>query len=84
MFYSWIQDFSDDAKKLDNLGYLIGSFTNPEMVKKMLNMNGNTHSSSDEEFEEASRLIMEQSKKVYEEQEVKQKKQNRRKKRTIK
>ena len=34
MFYNWLEDFQDENKLLENQSYLIGSFINPELVKK--------------------------------------------------
>jgi hypothetical protein len=80
MFYNWMEDFEDENKLLENQGYLIGSFTNPELVQKMLGKGSHDISSSDEEFEETSRRIMEINKKIDEE---KNKKTRKRKKRKI-
>lgn len=59
MFYSWIEDFADEFKLLENQGYLIGSFFNPEAVKKILGKGSETHTSTDEEFDKLTRKLME-------------------------
>jgi hypothetical protein len=64
MFYSWIEDYNDEFKLLENQGYLIGSFINPEAVKRM--MGSETHASDDTEFEETLKQIREGSKKEQE------------------
>jgi hypothetical protein len=53
MFNQWIEDFNDEFKLLENQGYLIGSFTNPEAVRKILGMDGVKHTSSEKESFEA-------------------------------
>jgi hypothetical protein len=77
MFYNWIEDYNDENKLLENQGYLIGSFTNPELVQKMLGIGSNEITSSDEEFEETSRKIMEMNKKLDEEKNKKTRKRKR-------
>jgi hypothetical protein len=77
MFYNWIEDYNDENKLLENQGYLIGLFTNPELVQKMLGIGSNEHSSSDEEFEETSRRIMEMNKKIDKENSKKTRKRKR-------
>jgi hypothetical protein len=57
MFYNWIEDYNDEFKLLENQGYLIGSFTNPEAVQKILGKGDQQHASTDEEFEELSNKL---------------------------
>lgn len=59
MFHNWIEDFHDEHKVLENQGYLIGSFINPELVKKILGNDSETFVSSDEEFDALSKQIAE-------------------------
>lgn len=61
MFHNWVEDFYDEHKVLENQGYLIGSFINPELVKKILGSGAETFVSSDEEFDELSKRIIEQN-----------------------
>lgn len=79
MFYNWLEDYEDQNKILENQGYLIGSFINPELVKKMLGHGAKQFSSSDEEFEETSRKVMEASKQIEEEQQKTHKRKRKRK-----
>lgn len=60
MYYHWRHDYKDSQDMLENVGYLIGSFTNPEAVKQMLD--SNSFSSTDEEFDELSKKILEENK----------------------
>lgn len=64
MFHNWIEDFHDEHKTLENQGYLIGSFINPELVKRILGNDSETFESSDEEFEELSKRILEDNKEL--------------------
>ena len=59
MFHSWVEDFFDEHKLLENQGYLIGSFINPEAVRKILGTDTEKFVSSDKEFEELSKRIRE-------------------------
>lgn len=57
MFENWQADQMDDAELAKNHAYLLGSFWDPERVKKMLGEGANTHVSSDEEFEASTELV---------------------------
>ena len=57
LFEQWIGDHRDDADLAKNHAYLVGSFWNPEAVKKLMNVD--IHQSTDEEFEESSRMVRE-------------------------
>lgn len=59
MFYNWFADQKDIVEVAKNQAYLIGSFHNPEAVKKLLDQENNSHISSDEEFDETSRMVLE-------------------------
>lgn len=64
MFYSWLEDFNDENKLLENQGYLIGSFIDPEAVRKILGKDGRTIEASEEDFEKLTKqLSMETSEK---------------------
>jgi hypothetical protein len=58
MFYNWMEDYNDEFKLLENQSYLIGSFTNPEAVRKILGQGVETHTSSNEEFDKLSEQIL--------------------------
>lgn len=74
MFYNWLEDYTDEYKLLENQGILIGSFTNPEAAKKMIGVGVDQHSSTDEEFEETSRLILEQNNRIEETKPIRKRK----------
>lgn len=81
MFYQWIEDINEQVELFKNHGYLIGSFTNPEAVQKILG--GNTLSSSEEEFEQTSQIVAETIRKQREEQALTTNKRRRRRKTSI-
>jgi hypothetical protein len=60
MFNNWIADQNDEAELAKNHAYLLASFWNPEAVQQLVG-DGNVHLSSDEEFEESSKMVREQS-----------------------
>ena len=58
MFYSWAEDYNDEFELLKNQAYLIGSFTNPEAVKRILGQGVEVHKSTDEEFDKLSEALL--------------------------
>jgi hypothetical protein len=56
MFQQWVGDQIDTAELAKNHAYLLASFDHPEEVKKLMG-DGDVHMSSDEEFEESSRMV---------------------------
>lgn len=56
MFYQWIEDEKEKSELAKNHAYLLGSFTNPEAVKKLIG-GGNSFDSSDEDFEESTQIV---------------------------
>lgn len=58
MFHNWIGDQLDRAELAKNQAYLLASFDHPEEVKKLMG-DGDVHVSTDEEFEESSRMVRE-------------------------
>jgi hypothetical protein len=79
MFYSWVEDYNDEFRLLENQGYLIGSFINPEAVKRVMGKDGEKHVSSDAEFEETLRGIREGALEDKKQQDQKQSRRRRRK-----
>lgn len=55
LYEHWIGDQRDDAELAKNHAYLLGSFSNPEAVKQM--MNDNIHESSDADYEESLKMV---------------------------
>lgn len=58
MFENWLADQNDDAELAKNHAYLLASFSHPEAVKKLLGDN-NIHESTDDDFEETSKMVRE-------------------------
>ncbi|CAB4196496.1 hypothetical protein UFOVP1290_16 [uncultured Caudovirales phage] len=66
MYENWLADQNDDAELAKNHAYLLASFWNPEAVKQILG-GGNVHESSDDEFEETTKMVKDASLKSLEE-----------------
>jgi hypothetical protein len=60
MYFNWMEDHQDEITSLDNQGYLIGSFINPQAVKRILGKDGETISQTDEEFDKSSGELFKQ------------------------
>lgn len=58
LFEQWLGDKKDAAELAKNQAYLLASFDHPEAVKQLLG-EGNVHQSTDEEFEESTRMVRE-------------------------
>ena len=67
MFNNWVEDQNDEAELAKNHAYLLASFWNPEAVQQIVG-DGNTHQSTEEEFEESSRMVREQSMQMLQQQ----------------
>lgn len=61
MYENWLSDQNDDAELAKNHAYLLASFWNPEAVKQLIGQ-GNVHTSTEDEFEESSRIVKEMEK----------------------
>ena len=83
MYENWLGDQNDDAELAKNHAYLLASFWNPEAVKQIMG-EGNTHDSTDEEFEESSRMVREMSLKDLQLQQVQQTPTKRRRRHSLK
>lgn len=77
MFNNWLEDNNENIELFKNHGYLIGSFFNPEAVKSITG-SGNSYATSDEEFEETTRMVSEAIQKEREQQANEQKVRKRR------
>lgn len=58
LYENWVGDQKDKAELAKNHAYLLSSFDHPEAVKELMG-EGNVHVSTDEEFEESSRMVRE-------------------------
>jgi len=63
LYNNWIAEQNEEAELAKNHAYLLASFWNPEAVQQILG-DANVHASTDEEFEESSRIVREQSLKL--------------------
>jgi hypothetical protein len=63
MYENWIADQNDRTDLAKNHAYLLASFSHPETVKQILG-EGNVHISTDEEFEQSSKMVLEANKKI--------------------
>ena len=63
MFENWMADLNETSELAKNHAYLVGSFTNPEAVKKILGEDGNSNKLSEEEFEASTKLMLEDANK---------------------
>lgn len=61
-FYNWLEDQEEEVNKMKEFGCFVGSFTNYEMAKKILDKNdsnsGNSVSVSDDDMEKAMEFVM--------------------------
>ncbi len=64
LYYSWMQDLEDKHEFEHNYAVLTGSFSNPQMAKKMMNSKTQTIETSDEDFDKLSQQILEEGKKT--------------------
>ena len=59
MFEQWLADQNDKYELAKNHAYLIGSFTNPQMVQDMLGTGPGKYTSTEEEFEKSWAMVKE-------------------------
>jgi hypothetical protein len=60
MFENWAADQMAQAELAKNHAYLLGSFWNPEAVKKMVGDPSNTHVSSETDYEKSLEMVKQQ------------------------
>jgi hypothetical protein len=81
MYEHWVQDFKEKNEFARSYSILQGSFSNPEMAKKMINSDNNTYSmaETDEEFDKrAEELLNKELEKEVKDIKVKHKRRARR------
>ncbi len=76
MYENWRADQNDDAELAKNHAYLLASFSHPDAVKQLMG-EGNVHESTDEEFEESSRMVREMNNKLSQDQSIKRRRRHR-------
>lgn len=77
---NWAKDQSDQVELAKNHAYLLGSFTNPEAVKSLLD-DSNKHISDDEDFEKATAGVLEGK---FDNKNIKKNKRRKKRKRRLK
>ena len=77
MFQQWVGDQIDEAELAKNHAYLLASFDHPEEVKKLMG-EGDIIISSNEEFEESSRMVREVNLQTIDNKEDKKRKRKKR------
>ncbi len=58
MFQHWSEDQHESIELAKNHAYLLGSFSNPEAVSKLIGNDGNTYKSTDEELEDSMKMVV--------------------------
>lgn len=58
-FYSWIEDREEKSKLMKDFGCFVGSFYNPEMARKIKDMENKVVDSDEEGFEAATKMVKE-------------------------
>lgn len=59
MYYNWIEDQNDQIELVKNHAYLVASFDHPDAVKKLTGQGSQQHTSTDEEFERSTQMVLE-------------------------
>lgn len=59
MFEHWLEDYHEVAEQNKHLSYSIGSFSNPQAVRDLMNRENNSYVADDAEFEDISKKIVE-------------------------
>lgn len=59
MYYSWCQDLEDKNEFARSFSIFLGSFSNPEAAQQMLKKDTPDYGSTDEDFEESTRMVLE-------------------------
>lgn len=57
MFNSWVEDKKESMESYKNHAYLIGGFSNPEMLNKIINDSGNKFEANDEDYEKSLEFV---------------------------
>lgn len=58
MYYNWIEDQNEKVELVKNHAYLGASFDHPEAVKKLTGEGSQQHTSTDEEFEQSTQMVL--------------------------
>ncbi len=74
MFYSWIEDRKEHAENYKNHAYLIGGFSNPQMLQKIIGNEQNAINVSEEDFEQSLEIVKQSRKNMEKEASLKRRK----------
>lgn len=66
MYENWLEDHNEQAELAKNHAYLLASFWNPEAVKELIG-DSNVYHSTDDEFEETTKMVRDANIKLLEE-----------------
>ncbi|KKN61313.1 hypothetical protein LCGC14_0523040 [marine sediment metagenome] len=58
MYESWCQDLEDKNEFAKSFSIFLGSFSNPEAAQQMLKKDNPDYGSTDEDFEESTRMVL--------------------------
>ena len=56
-FYNWVEDRTEQGKKMKDFGCFVGAFYNPKMAKAIQEDQKNTYNVSDDEFDIATDFV---------------------------
>ena len=82
MYESWCQDLADKNEFAKSFSIFLGSFSNPEAAQHMLKQDNPDYGSTDEDFEESTRMVLADRERQKEE-ETKPKRRRRHKRRRV-
>lgn len=83
MYESWCQDLIDKNEFAKSFSIFLGSFSNPEAAQQMLKQENPDYGSTDEDFEESTRMVLEAREKHNQEEVSKNKPKRRRRRRKV-
>lgn len=83
MYQSWVQDHEEKIEFAKSHGILIGSFTNYEAAKKMVDAGNPTATSTEDEYDGTIKTVLEQREKYIQEAEKEGAGKKRRRRKTI-
>lgn len=83
MYESWRADIEDKNEFAKSFSIFLGSFFNPEAAQQILKVDNPGHVSTNEEFEESTRIMIADKKRALEDNENKLKRRRRRRVKVI-
>jgi hypothetical protein len=83
LYESWRQDIEDKNEFARSFSIFLGSFSNPEAAQQMLKQDSPDYGSTDEDFEESTRIMLADREREQEETKPKRNKRRRRRRQVI-